>query len=204
MIHIEPHSLLDASCFITQWPQPLASMPSNFLQLRPPLEMTTVDDAVRSAIRDMLRVHGYKPTGRGKPASEYLFKISEEDEGLKSINAAVDACNIVSLFSGLPISVVCLQKALPDFRVAIASDKSEYVFNPSGQSISLAGLPCLFDSIGPCANAVKDSQRTKTTTETTRTLSVVWGTKTLAARTQHTTNWYKKILTAQGCQVSQL
>jgi hypothetical protein len=39
-------------------------------------------------------------------------------------------------------------------------ERSTYVFNQSGQTIDVAGLLCLFDSDGPCGNAVKDSQRT--------------------------------------------
>ena len=42
-----------------------------------------------------------------------------------------------------------------------------------GQEIRIDGLVCLFDAEGPCANAVKDSQRTKTSDATTRTLSAV-------------------------------
>ena len=82
-----------------------------------------------------------------------------------SINAAVDVCNIVSLHSGLPISVVDLAKATPPFRVAVAAAGSSYVFNASGQTIDLGGLLCLCDADGPCANAVKDAQRTKTERE---------------------------------------
>ena len=57
-----------------------------------------------------------------------------DDGALATINAAVDVCNIVSLHSGLPISVVDLAKAKPPFRVAIAPAGSAYVFNASGQT----------------------------------------------------------------------
>jgi len=32
------------------------------------------EEAVRTAVRDLLRNGSYKPTGRGKPASEYLVR----------------------------------------------------------------------------------------------------------------------------------
>jgi len=67
------------------------------------------DDTVREAVRALLRQGGFKPTGRSKPASEYLLKAVRENL-LSSINVAVDACNIVSLHSGLPISVVDLDR----------------------------------------------------------------------------------------------
>ena len=68
------------------------------------------DDAVREAVRALLRQGGFKPTGRSKPASEYLLK-AVRDKLLSPINVAVDVCNVVSLHSGLPISVVDLDRA---------------------------------------------------------------------------------------------
>ena len=44
----------------------------------------------------MMRHGGYKPTGRGKPASEYLVKAAGNGK-LGAINLAVDSCNVVSL-----------------------------------------------------------------------------------------------------------
>jgi hypothetical protein len=51
------------------------------------LEFEPVDAAVRAAIPDVLRQRGYKPTGRGKPASEYLAR-ARADGSLRPINAA--------------------------------------------------------------------------------------------------------------------
>ncbi len=48
-----------------------------------------------------------------------------------------------------------------------------------GQTIDLSGLLCLFDAEGPCANPVKDAQRTKTSPATTQVRCVVWGTTAL-------------------------
>src|SRR5437870_7690301 len=132
------------------------------------------DDTVREAVRALLRHGGFRPTGRSKPASEYLIKAVREGL-LSSINVAVDACNVVSLHSGLPISVIALDRAREPFRVGVAPAGASYVFNASGQSIDLGGLLCLFDADGPCSNAVKDAQHTKTSPETQRTLSLIWG-----------------------------
>jgi DNA/RNA-binding domain of Phe-tRNA-synthetase-like protein len=161
------------------------------------------DDAVRGAVRDLLRHGGYKPTGRGKPASEYLTRAAG-DGSLGSINAAVDACNAVSLHSGLPISVVDLDRAKPPFRVSTAIAGDQYVFNASGQTIDLEGLLCLFDAEGPCANAVKDAQRTKTNADTRRTLTVLWGTKELGDRTARAFAWYRDVLERLGATAERL
>ena len=56
------------------------------------------DDDTRKIVRDVFRHGGYKPTGRGKPASEYLVRAAGEGK-LSTINAAVDLCNVVSLHS---------------------------------------------------------------------------------------------------------
>jgi DNA/RNA-binding domain of Phe-tRNA-synthetase-like protein len=110
----------------------------------------------------------------------------------------VDVCNIVSLHSGLPISVVDLDRAREPLRVGIAPPGSSYVFNASGQTIDLGGLLCLFDADGPCANAVKDAQRTKTGTETRRTLSLIWGTTALPGRAAKAETWYRELLERHG------
>ena len=114
-----------------------------------------------------------------------------EQSVLSSINVAVDACNAVSLHSGLPISVVDLDLAHEPFRVGIAPPESSYVFNPSGQTIDVGRLLCLFDIEGPCANAVKDSQRTKTNPETRRTLTLIWGTNKLPGHAAEAEAWYQ-------------
>lgn len=169
-LELDPHPLLETRAFVSRFATPLGQIVSPHWQTLP-LERS---EDLRAAVRDMLRHGGYKPTGRGKPASEYLVRAAEEG-GLRSINAAVDACNVVSLFSGFPISVVDLDLATTPFQIAIAPPGTSYVFNPAGQEIDVGGLVCLYDAHGPIANAVKDSQRTKTHEETQATLSVIWG-----------------------------
>src|SRR6476469_3119045 len=125
MLTIDPHPLLDVSAFVTTFPRPLGAISDTArltallaLDAETPLRS---DDAVRTAVRDLLRHGGYKPTGRGKPASEYLIRAVGEG-ALSSINAAVDCCNAVSLHSGLPISVVDLALAKGPFRIGLAAE----------------------------------------------------------------------------------
>jgi DNA/RNA-binding domain of Phe-tRNA-synthetase-like protein len=201
MLTVDPHPLLDLRAFTTTFPRPLGESPA-------PAELQALfaadaavplasDDAVREAVRALLRHSGFKPTGRSKPASEYLIKAVRE--GLLSpINLAVDACNVVSLHSGLPISVVDLDRTTGTLRVGVAPAGASYVFNAAGQSIDLAGLLCLLDADGPCANAVKDAQRTKTGPETRRTLSLIWGTTALPGRAAAAEAWYRSLLETHG------
>jgi DNA/RNA-binding domain of Phe-tRNA-synthetase-like protein len=201
MLSVDPHPLLDVGAFTTTLPAPLQDVASPAWLadlLRIPADAPlSADDAARAAVRDLLRHGGYKPTGRGKPASEYLLRAAS-NATLSPINAAVDACNAASLFGGLPISVVDLDLARAPFRIGVAPAGAAYVFNASGQSIDLEGLLCLFDALGPCANAVKDAQRTKTHPGTRRTLSIVWGTTTLPGRCQGVTAWYRQLLQRLG------
>jgi DNA/RNA-binding domain of Phe-tRNA-synthetase-like protein len=201
MLTVDPHPLLDLRAFATTFPRPLSEIPSppELLALlaadaKAPLAS---DDAVRESVRALLRHGGFKPTGRSKPAAEYLIK-AVRDGLLAPINLAVDVCNAVSLHSGLPISVVDLDRAREPFRVAVAPPGASYVFNTSGQAIDLDGLLCLFDAEGPCGNAVKDAQRTKTTPETRRTLSLIWGTTALPGRAAQAEKWYRELLEQNG------
>ncbi len=104
----------------------------------------------------------------------------------------------MSLHSGLPISVVDLDRATAPFRIGIAPEGTSYVFNASGQEIDVGGLLCLFDAEGPCANAVRDAQRTKTRAETRSTLSVVWGCAGFEERLAIADRWYRELLGALG------
>lgn len=203
MISVDAHPLVELSCFVTTFPRALGEIGSvpwllELLKLDAPAPLRS-DDEVRGAVRELLRHGGYKPTGRGKPASEYLLRAVGEGT-LGSINAVVDACNVASLHSGLPISVVDLSLAKEPFRVGVAAEGTSYIFNRGGQTIDVGGLLCLFDADGPCANAVKDAQRTKTTPETTRTLSVVWGTNALPGRAAKAAAWYRELLERVGAQ----
>ncbi len=196
-LDVAPHPLLDAIAFTTAFPAPLADLPASEAirdALRPGASAPVAsDDAVRAAVRDLLRHGGYKPTGRGKPASEYLLRAVAEG-ALAAINAAVDACNAASYHSGLPISVVDLDLAAAPFSLSIAPAGTKYVFNASGQEIDVGGLLCLCDAAGPTANGVKDAQRSKTRGATTRTISVVWGARALGDRTARTVAWYRELL----------
>ena len=200
-LSVEPHPLLRVAAFTTSFPSPLGGLSTpaavlDALRLDGPAPLER-DEATRGAVRDLLRAGGYKPTGRGKPASEYLVRAASEG-ALGTINVAVDVCNAVSLHSGLPISVVDLARARAPFRIAIAPEGASYVFNASGQEIDLGGLLCLFDDDGPCANAVRDAQRTKTRGETRETLSVIWGFAGGEERLAGAERWYRELLDGVG------
>jgi DNA/RNA-binding domain of Phe-tRNA-synthetase-like protein len=186
-------------------PAPLGELPSppRFAELLRPDAVAPVSsgDHVRTAVRDLLRGRGYRPTGRGKPSSEYLAAAAAEGR-LAPINAAVDAGNAVSLHSGLPVSIVDLDACRAPLHVDVPPAGSRYVFNRSGQEIDVGGLLSLCDAEGPCANAVKDAQRTKTTGSSVRVLALVWGAACPdKAHAERAAAWLQQLLASLGAAV---
>ena len=204
-VHLEPHPLLELGLVSAELPASLGELATPdwlLAMLSPePGAARVGEDETRAESRNLLRPGGYKPTGRGKPASEYLARAVAEGS-LTSINLVVDVNNAVSLAAGLAISVVDSELATPPLSVARGREGESYVFNTSGQEIRLDNLLCLRDAEGPCANAVRDSQRTKTHDGTRRLLFVVWGTSALEGRTELAVEQLRGLLTRAGAEVS--
>jgi len=196
-VMVEPHPFLDLGLFVTRLPSELRNIGT------PPMVATLADpdttaplapsEQVKVAIRDLLRHGGFKPAGRSKPASEYLLA-TLVDAQFPRINALVDTCNVVSMHSGIPISVVDVAKLDGRLAIRVAAAGTTYVFNASGQTIDASGLVCLCDERGPAGTPVKDAQRTKTDDATRTALSILWGTNALPTLTARTVQWYRRLV----------
>lgn len=117
--------------------------------------------ALKDAVRAMLRSGGFKPAGRQKPASEYLAQAAREGR-FPAINAPVDCNNLLSLETGLPISLLDADELGSGAVIRICAAGEGYVFNASGQEMDLSGLLCVCAADGtPLGNPVKDSMRGK-------------------------------------------
>lgn len=206
LAHIEPHPLLDLRAFEIAPPAAQGTLPDAtalraLLSLDAPAPVERSDE-VKAAVRNLLRQGGFAPNGRNKPSSEYLVKAVEQgrmgpDDGLLPL---VDLCNAVSLHSGLPISVIDLDRREGDLAVRIAGDTG-YVFNPSGQELGVKGLLCIHDEHGPCGAPVKDSLRTRTTEDTTHSLFVIWGSHEIPEQTEKAAAWLQELAEQQGWTV---
>lgn len=208
MLTVEPHPLLELAAFLTRWPVPLGDMPAPpWLQALAALDAASPfavpGEAEKAAVRDLLRHGGFKPAGRSKPCNEYIRGVAAKGE-FPLINAAVDATNVAALHGALPVSTVDLDLLTPPLRVGIAPAGARYVFNASGQEIDLAGLLCLHDAQGPCANPVKDSLRAKTTDESRVTITVIYGTHALPGRAAALLAWHRELNERLGGQVEVL
>lgn len=118
-------------------------------------------DSRRDAVRHMLRVGGFRPAGRNKPAQEYLFRTMMEHGSLPAIFNVVDVLNLVSLASGLPISLLALERLGLQVTVRYGEATERFVFNRSGQELDLEGLLCVCrtrdSTTVPLGTPVKDS-----------------------------------------------
>jgi DNA/RNA-binding domain of Phe-tRNA-synthetase-like protein len=143
----------------------------------------------KKAGRDMLRFGKYKPTGRGKPASEYLLQAALENQ-FPRVNALVDLCNVVSLENLLPISLIDLQRAaVSAFTVRRGKAGESYIFNTGGQSIELTDLllTARMPTDEPCANAVKDSLATKLGPDATDVVGIIYAPQSQKAACERAT-----------------
>jgi DNA/RNA-binding domain of Phe-tRNA-synthetase-like protein len=142
----------------------------------------TETDPVKTAVRNLLRVGGYKPAGRGKPASEYLAQSAERGE-FPRISHIVDALNLVSLESRLPISLLDADRVMDGtdaLVVRFGHAGESYVFNSAGHEINIEGLVSVARQNGPAVgNPVKDSMMAKTTDATTHTIAFIWGSRSV-------------------------
>src|SRR5687768_10323822 len=114
VLAIAPHALLHLRALTATFAAPLGAtaVPADLSEQLQPTAATPLprpDDMVRGRIRDLLRAGGFKPTGRSKPSSEYLLRAAAEGKW-PAVNVAVDVGNVVSLHSGIPISVVDLDR----------------------------------------------------------------------------------------------
>jgi DNA/RNA-binding domain of Phe-tRNA-synthetase-like protein len=135
-------------------------------------------ESLRQAVRNMLRNGTFKPTGRSKPASEYLLNAALQQQ-FPRINPVVDICNYISLKYLIPVSLWDLDKAGSTvFVFRYGAETEAYPFNPSGQILDLQDLACGVAVSGnvqkPCVSPIKDSQATKTTIESVNIGAVLY------------------------------
>jgi DNA/RNA-binding domain of Phe-tRNA-synthetase-like protein len=140
----------------------------------------------RRAVRDLLRSGGFKPSGRSKPAQEYLLRTVQEAGVLPAISNAVDLINLLSLQSGLPISLVSLDRVGPQLAIRFGRPGERFVFNRAGQELSLDGLLCLCaerEGVSePVGTPVKDSLQAKVDETDRHVVACIYASRTAVPR----------------------
>lgn len=136
-----------------------------------------VSAELRARVRKMLRYGRYHPSGRGKPASEFLLR-AVLNGSFPLVNGPVDINNAVSLASGLPGSIFDADLSGTHLLLRRGKPGESYVFNPAGQIIDLEDLllVCRRAEKGwePCGNPIKDSMTTKIRPKTKNVVAILY------------------------------
>lgn len=146
-------------------PAPLSQAIEQIVAQRAAQPLTSVEENRRNASRDILRNGKYRPTGRGKPASEYLLREALANNFPRH-SGLVDANNLVSLTHLLAISLWDVElAATAEFEFRLGRPEENYVFNAGGQILDLQDLICGCGITGghsrPLVTPIKDSLATK-------------------------------------------
>ena len=130
---------------------------------QPGSSLQSAHEVLREGVRSMLRLGGYKPSGRNKPAQEYLARCLEEGK-FPRINPAVDCLNALSVRVGIPISMLDRDAFSQRLVIRLGNPSESYVFNASGQSLELEHLVVVCGGENgekPLGSPVKDSMAGK-------------------------------------------
>jgi len=136
-----------------------------------------VSAELRTRVRKMLRYGRYHPSGRGKPASEFLLRAALNGS-FPLVNGPVDVNNAVSLASGLPGSIFDADLSGTHLLLRRGKPGESYVFNPAGQIIDLEDLLLVCRRAEkewePCGNPIKDSMTTKIRPKTKNVVAILY------------------------------
>ncbi len=151
---------------------------NDLIELRKQKELTHDEDQLREGSRDILRNGKYRPTGRGKPASEYLLREAIAGQ-FPRINAMVDINNYISLKYMVPISLWDVELAkTKSYCFRLGKPGESYIFNATGQILDLEDLVCGVaiqnGTEQPIVTPVKDSLATKTTDQSRHVVYAVY------------------------------
>ncbi len=164
-------------------------------------------EGLKAEVRDIIRHGKFRPSGRSKPASEFLLQAALADE-FPSVSTLVDINNTVSLLSSYPASIfdadltgerLLLRRGLPD---------ESYIFNHAGHEIKLEDLLSVCRLVGeewePCGNPVKDSMATKVSDTTSSIVATLFAPaqEDLARLTEFAEMYVQLLISQAGATVA--
>ncbi|WND03943.1 phenylalanine--tRNA ligase beta subunit-related protein [Temperatibacter marinus] len=130
-------------------------------------------DPIIASIREAFKICGKDPS-RYRPSSEALLRRVMSGKDLYFINNVVDAANLLSLGTGLPVGCYDIDQINGDITLRVGTENETYEGVGRG-SINLEGLPLLADDQGPFGTPYSDSLRTSVTETTTNFLLILFG-----------------------------
>jgi DNA/RNA-binding domain of Phe-tRNA-synthetase-like protein len=145
-------------------------------------------------VRKAYKALGKDPS-RYRGSAEALLRRIVAGKGFPQINAVVDAINLVSVESRLPVGLYDLAHVTGEiiFRAGRAGETYKGI---GKYDLNLEGIPLFADNAGPHGSATSDSERTMVTTATKQILAVIisfagadglerWAQRMSALLTQH-------------------
>jgi DNA/RNA-binding domain of Phe-tRNA-synthetase-like protein len=113
-----------------------------------------------------------KDPARYRGSAEALLRRVIAGKGLPQINAVVDAINLVSVESRLPIGLYDL--AHVNGQIVFRAGRSGETYKGIGKfDLNLECLPVFCDELGPHGSPTSDSERTMVTEQTQQALAVI-------------------------------
>lgn len=139
--------------------------------LRLPDPTTVLSSPQIRATRAAYKALGKDPA-RYRGSAEALLRRIIAGKGLPTINAVVDAINLLSVETRLPVCLFDLAQVSGEvtFRAGRAGETYKSI---SKYTLNLDGLPVFSDDLGPFGSPTSDSERTMVTAETRRILLIV-------------------------------
>lgn len=113
-----------------------------------------------------------KDPARYRGSAEALLRRIVAGKGFPQINVVVDAINLVSVESRLPVGLYDVAHVSGGvvFRAGLAGETYKGI---GKYDLNLEGLPLFADDVGPHGSATSDSERTMVTSQTTEILAIV-------------------------------
>ena len=136
-----------------------------------PVPRTVLESPPIVATRTAYKALGKDPA-RYRGSAEALLRRIVAGKGMPEINSVVDAINLVSVESRLPVGLYDLGHIVGDivFRSGLAGE----TYKGIGKfDLNLEGLPVFSDTAGPHGSPTSDSERTMVTAETKQVLAII-------------------------------
>jgi len=150
----------------------LAEMNQRELEIQElPFPRGVLESPQVEATRKACKALGKDPA-RYRGSAEALLRRIVAGKGLPQVNSVVDAINLVSVESRLPIGLYDLGHVVGD--IVFRAGRAGETYRGIGKyDLNLEGLPVFADTVGPHGSATSDSERTMVTAATKQVLAII-------------------------------
>ena len=130
-----------------------------------------LESAAILATRAAYKALGKDPA-RYRGSAEALLRRVIAGKGLPRINSVVDAINLVSVESRLPVGLYDLEHVQGD--IVFRAGRAGETYKGIGKyDLNLEGLPVFCDAMGPHGSPTSDSERTMVTAATKQVIAII-------------------------------